>query len=783
MIYQLRSHSCTIIFVFLIGFLFAEILLGQRSDSVWRKQSSPRSQEENAFPFVSYFEPRTALPGENILIVGKNFNSIPEKNRVDFGGVLGNVVSVSSGQETLVVRVPFGAMLAPVSVHSEKFSAVSPVPFLPRSTYSWINDSSVFGDIERVLLEKSPNGIASGDLDGDGNREVVLTYRGQLKFSIFKYRTGESGDKTSQIEELQDVTLPFRCVDVLLNDIDCDGRLDIVTIHHWYNPERTENNLSVFRNLGVGKQVDTIIFAAPVLVSVPPIVERAIVSDIDVDGKPDFVVLSKYEKTISFLRNISVNGSSEIQFDTAVRLPFVSQIPTFEVSDMDGDRKPELIAPVYNENRVEIWKNNSLPGKIDTNSFIKIRSLPVLSKPSAVTAADLNGDGIKELLVGSEETTSLIVFQSSVAERFQFREAGNVSLAGYPVPPLFVYDANSDGKPDIICLLFHLSENKQKRYYITLLQSVSVSERFAFRIVLETPERIGRSNIAIADIDNDSKIDFLRAERENRNLTIYRQLGPYKINWLLYGVVGIGVVLFVGGGTLVWKVTWYKRREQRQMEFSRRLIEQQEQERKRIAAEMHDSISQSILAIKNIAYLGKDGANDQEKSASLFRKISSLSVSTIEELRTIMQNLRPVYLDRLGLTESIRVVTSQLAEVAGITAEIQLENIDACIKPGLEINIFRIVQESLNNIIKHAEATRISIIGIKEKRNFFLMIEDNGKGFEQRETTKTGKRVSFGLSGIQERARILSGSVVVKSVPGKGTTITISIPLNEKAQA
>ncbi len=782
MVNQFRLSVHSVLVACFITLTCGELLWGQLTDSLLSEQSSMHAVNERILPTISHFEPRTALPGENIVIVGKHFNSIAEKNRVDFGGVFGKVLSVSPTQDSLVVQVPFGARYSVLSVQSEHLMATSTTLFMPHAKTSWESDSLVFSDVQRILLEKSPVSIATGDLNGDGMSEIVIAYRGQNRLSIFKYMTNDSTEDENSVEDLQDVALPFRCIEVMLADVDCDGRLDIITIHHWYNAERTENNLTIFRNLGVEKTSQAILFSPPIKIKVPPMIEHVVLSDLDGDGRQDFVLVSSRDNLLALLRNISETNSSEIVYDIAVIFKFESIIPAFDVSDLDGDKKPEIIVALSRLDRVEIWKNNTKRGVINDASFTKIRTIDGPAMPCAITVTDLNGDGKKELLVGSENKASLVLYSIIETKNIEVRQTGTVSLSGVPVPPVFIHDINSDGKPDILCLLFHVFE-KKPMFSVAVFQSRSQENMFEYLLTHETSIRNGRASMTIDDIDNDSQIDILAAERGGQGLAIYRHFSPYRLNWSLYVVIGVSFLFVVGGIGLLVNVLRYKRRDARHLEFSRRLIEEQERERKRIAAEMHDSISQSILAIKNIAYMGKDGTNNQEEAASFFRKISDLSVSTIDELRTIMQNLRPIYLDRLGLTESIRVITSQLAEVAGITADIQLENIDACIEPGLEINIFRIVQESLNNIIKHAQASKISIIGIKEKRNYFLMIEDNGKGFEQRETTKTGKPMSFGLSGIHERARILNGSVVVKSVPGKGTTITVSIPLKEQPQA
>ena len=218
------------------------------------------------------------------------------------------------------------------------------------------------------------------------------------------------------------------------------------------------------------------------------------------------------------------------------------------------------------------------------------------------------------------------------------------------------------------------------------------------------------------------------------------------------------------------------RREQEARErFTRQLIESQENERKRIAGELHDSLGQNLLIIKNRALMG---IGSGEESAALLEEISGLAGQTINEVRGISYGLRPYQLDRLGLTKAIQAVCRQVQEAARVQVQSSVDNIDGLLPKDLEINLYRIVQESLNNAVKHAGAARIAVTIKKHDGRLAVEVSDDGTGFltDQVESRGAG---GFGLSSIRERARILGGQASVQSSPGEGTRITAHIPLAE----
>lgn len=209
-----------------------------------------------------------------------------------------------------------------------------------------------------------------------------------------------------------------------------------------------------------------------------------------------------------------------------------------------------------------------------------------------------------------------------------------------------------------------------------------------------------------------------------------------------------------------------------QESFSRQLIESQEAERKRIAQELHDGLGQNLLVIKNRALLGLTAKENREKADEQFSEIQESVTDALAEVRTIAYNLRPLHIERLGLSSTIEEMIEDIEAASEISINCDIENIDETFSKENEINIYRIIQEVLNNIVKHSEAKRASVTIFRENQKIVLTIKDDGKGFD---VAKVSDRKGLGLNGISERVKILGGNYSIESEIGQGTTVSIEI--------
>jgi signal transduction histidine kinase len=216
-----------------------------------------------------------------------------------------------------------------------------------------------------------------------------------------------------------------------------------------------------------------------------------------------------------------------------------------------------------------------------------------------------------------------------------------------------------------------------------------------------------------------------------------------------------------------------KQSQQDQIAFSNKLIESQESERKRIAAELHDSLGQNLLIVNNELQQLKQHPKHMDEG---IEGVTSLVKDSINEVREISHNLHPHMLDRLGLTKAIESMVNKMSHASDIKFEFKSENIDELLPKKSEIHFYRIIQEATNNIAKHARANQ-SFVTIKKIDNqIHTVIKDDGKGFQLEGQMKEG----IGLTDMSERARLMDGSFHISSRPGSGTTIIINIPYSQE---
>jgi signal transduction histidine kinase len=217
-----------------------------------------------------------------------------------------------------------------------------------------------------------------------------------------------------------------------------------------------------------------------------------------------------------------------------------------------------------------------------------------------------------------------------------------------------------------------------------------------------------------------------------------------------------------------------RRQQDEQAAFSRRLIESQEAERKRIAAELHDGLGQSLLVIKNRALLGGMSPEGQGTAKEQFDEISEAASHAIDEARRIAYDLRPYHLDRLGLTQSLEEMIERVAASTSIRFTVTLPLLDGVFSKEGEAIFYRIVQESVSNIVKHSGTNEAVVAIRREEDAVTLTIRDNGKGFSTAGNSGSG---GFGLIGLAERVQMLGGTYALDTAPGRGTAITVTAPV------
>ncbi len=224
----------------------------------------------------------------------------------------------------------------------------------------------------------------------------------------------------------------------------------------------------------------------------------------------------------------------------------------------------------------------------------------------------------------------------------------------------------------------------------------------------------------------------------------------------------VGIIIMVGALIFLWKNLQYERKnKEMQSRFSQELLKNQEEERGRISKDLHDGLGQSLLLIKNKVALSKDNTTGE------------LLDTAISELRSIARSLHPMQLEKLGLSKAAEHLLDQIDRETDIFVSSEIEELKGILKKEEELQLYRILQESINNVLKHSGASALRVLFKKIDKGIELKIEDNGKGFDFSE--KLNDFQSLGLKTLKERTASIHGSMKVTSEKGSGTRLSFIV--------
>ncbi len=213
--------------------------------------------------------------------------------------------------------------------------------------------------------------------------------------------------------------------------------------------------------------------------------------------------------------------------------------------------------------------------------------------------------------------------------------------------------------------------------------------------------------------------------------------------------------------------------------LSKESMRLQEQERRQLAHDLHDEIGQALTTLKvNLQTIRRTTIpNSREAALSDSFKIID---QTVDRVRDMALDLRPSMLDDLGLASAVRWYVGKQGKRAGIRTRVESEDIPGRLSPNALVACFRIVQEGVTNILRHAKARRMAVMLRAVKEGVEVIIEDDGTGFSVKDAmTTSGERSHLGLIGIQERVRTINGEFHISSAKGKGTRLSATIPFDE----
>lgn len=219
-------------------------------------------------------------------------------------------------------------------------------------------------------------------------------------------------------------------------------------------------------------------------------------------------------------------------------------------------------------------------------------------------------------------------------------------------------------------------------------------------------------------------------------------------------------------------------RMERREEMHNRILEAQEAERKRIARDIHDGPAQGLANLTMKAQLCKRLMDkNPDKLKDELNQLEDTTQESLKSIRNLISNLRPLTLDELGLLLTLREHIERMQESADFKISLKVPK-EESLPPQIENSLFYIIQEALNNIKKHARAKNVEVCLETLDDKLIVTIEDDGKGFNQKEVEKNyARQGSLGLISMKERAELIEGSFEISSGPGKGTKIKVTVPL------
>ncbi len=304
-------------------------------------------------------------------------------------------------------------------------------------------------------------------------------------------------------------------------------------------------------------------------------------------------------------------------------------------------------------------------------------------------------------------------------------------------------------------------------------------------------EMIGQSIFRLVSQDRSNEVtDFLDRVRRGQGIERHETVRVRKDGRL----IDVFVTIFplkdadgrvAGAATIARDITELKRaQEERQRSFEQlralaaRLQGAREEERTRVAREIHDQLGQALTAIRmDLISLVHEVPADQKQQLKGTSSMLNLVDETIQSVRRIATELRPGILDDLGLVAAVEWAGEEFEARTGTTCRLDLPEDDVAIDPETATALFRIFQETLTNVARHAEASEVDVLLEREDGDLTLEVHDNGKGITE---DKLSDRESLGILGMRERALLLGGELAIIGAPEKGTTVTVRIPATHR---
>lgn len=453
--------------------------------------------------------------------------------------------------------------------------------------------------------------------------------------------------------------------------------------------------------------------------------------------------------------------------------------------------QPQYIAMAYNSiGKIYAVTNNTDSALINYN-----KALPLAIQTGDKNAEAAAYEGLAGLCAAQKKDSEALTYYLK-SEKL-LREVGNADALSEVAKQISQIYFNLEKNDDAIlkaqeCLDLSLEIGAKKTIAGVTTMLANVYEKKGNFIKALEYQKLSRAyNDSLLDETSNRQIEELRTqyeterkEAENKILTVENKQKDTEISKsrnekiLLLALIALILIL----GWFAWLQFKLKQEKVHQKELMRQqeirsqaVIDAEEKERQRIGKDLHDGVGQLLSAARmNVANLENVFSQQPIQQQTNFKNAVDLIDESVKEVRVISHNMMPNMLIKSGLAKAVREFIDKIASTGKLKIELQAIGLDQRLSQNTENILFRVLQEIVNNIIKHAQATEVSIQLIRHDNEIVLLVEDNGVGFD---TKNINAFDGIGLRNIQSRIEYLNGTVDFDSQPNKGTTVNIQVPI------
>ncbi len=452
-----------------------------------------------AQPVIQSFAPVSGPVGTPVTITGNGFSAVPANNIVFFGAVKATVTA--AGGNSLTVTVPAGATFMPISVAVNRLTAYSARPFIITFPDGSLAGGTAFPFPDKLTTSLYPYAVVITDLNDDGKPDIAAVTNANVPastLSVFS-NTGTGGNLSfSAKKDFPIADMPYG---IAAGDLDGDGKPDLAATYI-----STGGNVSVYKNTSAGGVIS---LAAPITYTTGSSPYKVLISDIDLDGKPDLVTSNYISGSISVLRNTTTGGT--ISFAPKVDIVTGPLPYSISIADFDGDGKPDIVTSAQLNNIISIHRNTSNNGTV---SFAAKNDITVNDASSGVTTGDVDGDGKPDIAVSYNSAFSILRNVSGTGS-ISFSQGVAYPVSGALNGPwdITMGDLDGDARPDIAISnptgTVSVSKNTSASGTISLAPEVQYYSPGAFRV-------------AIGDLNGDAKPEMVVPDFIGTSVMIYR---------------------------------------------------------------------------------------------------------------------------------------------------------------------------------------------------------------------------------------------------------------------